>query len=692
MKEQKIRQLSDIEHVIKRKSMYFGNFSLEKSEQFYLKENKFVYTEVEKCPALLKMINEFIDNAVDEAIRTKFKFANKIEVTINEESIKIKDNGRGIPVKKAPCGTFQPVLAWTSLKTSGNYETTDSTTIGINGVGAVCGVIFSNKFRAVTSDGKKKLILTCSNNLSKSDYTISDNKQQYTEVYFEPDFSHFEVNKIDNIHINLIKQRLIGLSLLYPIKFILNNEEIKFNKSLEDYAKMFGENYLVYESKDKNFNFILLNNSEYENQYLTYSMVNGLEIYSGSHFEYIELKVLNEIKNELSKKKELKGITPTDLKNNFMMILMMKNLKNADYKSQTKEELAVKKQYISEFFSDSDLDKIVKRVLKEDKLIEPIKENYQMKLQIREMREIKANDKKIKKTSTKPSKLVEANSRKRNECELYLVEGDSAKTNFLPARDCETQACFPLKGKPLNVINKGMKEIYANSEIKELLQILGIGLLDMAVEFNNWTDKFFEIRLNENNLRLIVNEGDEIKIKDKWIKVKNIKKEDVKSINPYELNLKEFTINKEFIRREIVKNNMRYGKINILCDADYDGSDIKGLLLSLFTTYFPELFEGNMVNNIISPIMILTNKKERLRFFNLEEYREFVAKNQKKLNSYESRYVKGLAGLSVEDYEMILTDEKCKIAFDYNSIRDYKEILKSHSDKHILSRKEWLIV
>lgn len=692
MKEQKIVKLSEIEHVLKRKSMYFGNFSLESSEQFYLKGDKFTYGEIKRCPALLKTIYEVLDNSIDESIRTKFKYANKIEIEITEGSFKVKDNGRGIPVKKAPCGTYQPVLAWTSLRTSGNYDVSNSTTIGINGVGASCSAIFSKKFRAVTSDGKNKLILNCSNNLSNTDFSISSNKQQYTEVYSELDFSHFEVKKIDKTHINLIKQRLIGLSLLYPIKFILNGEEIKYNKSLDDYCKLFGDNYCALENKNLGYSIILFSNDDFESQqYLTYSMLNGLEISSGSHFDFIENKLLTNIKNELSKKKETRGLTLSDIKNNFLVVLLMRDFKNADYKSQTKEELAVKKEHLINYFDDNDFNKITRKVIKDKNLIEPIIDNFKMKLQIKEMRDIKAKDKKLKKKSDKPTKLIEANSKNREQCELFIVEGDSAKTNFLPTRDCNYQACFPLKGKPLNVIKKSMKEIYSNAEIKELLSIIGVGLLDMAVEFEGWSKRFLKIKLN-NNRNIIVNENDKIKINDKWKSARLLTEEkEVKHIEEYELQLKEFTVNKDLIKRKISKNNLRYGKLLLLADQDEDGKDIIGLLLGLFTTYFPEIFEGEILHRINSPLFILSNKKERLRFYSIKEYKDFISKNQNKLNKYETRYVKGLAGLSENDYTIILNEDFCRELFSYETNRDYKEILKSYGNKHIRERKDWLL-
>ena len=85
--------LSDREHILLRPNMYAGSVSNEIHEQFIKgKWSKLLYT-----PALVKIINEIIDNSVDEAIRTNFKFANEISVLIDSEKCIVTDNGRGIP-------------------------------------------------------------------------------------------------------------------------------------------------------------------------------------------------------------------------------------------------------------------------------------------------------------------------------------------------------------------------------------------------------------------------------------------------------------------------------------------------------------------------------------------------------------------------------------------------------------------
>ena len=99
MENRDFKVLTDIEHVLARPQMYLGGTSLTESEKWiYSKEtNKFHYGTVKLVPALLKCASELIDNSIDVAIDTDFKFATRIEVNVTEKSIEVIDNGIGIP-------------------------------------------------------------------------------------------------------------------------------------------------------------------------------------------------------------------------------------------------------------------------------------------------------------------------------------------------------------------------------------------------------------------------------------------------------------------------------------------------------------------------------------------------------------------------------------------------------------------
>lgn len=232
--------LSDRDHVLCRPGMYLGSVSLTETEQWlYNKENnKFYYGKVNVVPALLKCASEIIDNSIDVAIDTNFKYATKIKIKIDKKSIEVEDDGIGIPCV-APEGSKSndptqtcACLAWTKLKAGTSFSDSRKK-LGTNGVGSSCVNVFSKLFIGWSDDGKHKQKIECSDNMSKikaSKVTPSSGKSGVT-VYCEPDLTRFGVSEIDETHINLIYQRLVNLSICYPkIKFTFNGERININE------------------------------------------------------------------------------------------------------------------------------------------------------------------------------------------------------------------------------------------------------------------------------------------------------------------------------------------------------------------------------------------------------------------------------------------------------------------------------
>ena len=143
------KHLSDEEHVLLRPHMFIGSTSKEKYTQFIINE----YRDIEYIPGLLKLVNEIIDNSVDVAIKTNFKYGNKIEIDMTEDYVRVKDNGTGIPVVKVQDryskDVWNPVMSWTYTKAGTNFDDSIEDarqSIGMNGVGSTVVSIFSKKF------------------------------------------------------------------------------------------------------------------------------------------------------------------------------------------------------------------------------------------------------------------------------------------------------------------------------------------------------------------------------------------------------------------------------------------------------------------------------------------------------------------------------------------------------------------
>ena len=157
------RILTARQHVRERIGMYMGSSSQEEIDRFVMGQWK----TARYVPALSKMIDEILDNSIDEAIRTNFEYANKIDVTIKmDNSIIVTDNGRGIPQDEIYDETskdkiLRPVAAWTKVNAGTSFDD-NRVTIGTNGVGSAATNFLSTRFVGKTWRDNKRVEVKCS--------------------------------------------------------------------------------------------------------------------------------------------------------------------------------------------------------------------------------------------------------------------------------------------------------------------------------------------------------------------------------------------------------------------------------------------------------------------------------------------------------------------------------------------------
>lgn len=383
--QNKIIELTDREHVLKRPAMYIGAIDKTVTNEFIVDNNKIEQRYVEYVPGLIKIINEIIDNSVDVAIKTDFKDCTQISVKITDDCVEVKDNGTGIPVIESN-GKYMPELAWGRMRSGSNFENdSNRTQIGLNGVGSFCTNCFSLKFIGISDDGIKRCTCKFSQNAFKCTTSISDSKERGVTVKFYPDLKRFNLEKIDENHINIIKQRLINLNLSFPkLSFKFNGKNINID-SFKKYIKMFSDSAEVYESPD--YSFAVLHNENDDFQQFSY--VNGLKIQDGgTHIDVISSNIVNRIREKLVKK--YKTIKPGDIKNKLFIIAFLKNLKNTKFNSQTKEKITNSVSEINQYLGDIDYDTITKRILKNSSIIDPITEVYKIKEELKRRQEMKS--------------------------------------------------------------------------------------------------------------------------------------------------------------------------------------------------------------------------------------------------------------------------------------------------------------
>jgi DNA gyrase/topoisomerase IV subunit B len=458
-----IRKLTEREHIITRPTMYIGSVDTNTINDYILVDNSMQYVEVKYVPGLIKIINEIIDNSVDVAIKTDFKYSNEISVKIDSTRVEVKDNGTGIPVEKNAEGHYLPELCWNHARAGSNFDNDDSRTqIGMNGVGSYATACFSNKFVGQTDDGKNRYTITIKDNASSFKETIVPSKEQGTLVTFEPDLEKFGLTTIDEVHHNIIRQRLINLSMSFPgITFKFNGRKINV-ASFKKYVAMFNSDFEMFETED--YRFAILPNSDDDFRHFTY--VNGLKIPDGgTHVDVIIYNIVNRMKDKLAKK--YKTIKPGDIRNKLMLIAFMKNVKNTKFNSQSKEKITNSQSEINSYLGDVPYDQIVNKIFKNSAIIEPIVEVYKIKEELKRRQELKGLEKTQKRI--KCDKYLPSIGTNKY---LFLTEGQSALGGLSPVFGRKECGYFTLRGKPLNAYSAPTAKFTANKELSELYRVL----------------------------------------------------------------------------------------------------------------------------------------------------------------------------------------------------------------------------
>lgn len=456
------RKLSERDHIIKRPAMYIGAVDLTKSDEFLFDGEKMVYSQVTYVPGLIKIINEIIDNSVDEAIKHNFKVSNDISVTITGDEVTVKDNGTGIPVVKNDEGHYIPELCWNHARAGSNFDDDENRTqIGMNGVGSYATACFSKEFVGKTDDGKNSYTIKIVNNAESFKESVGKTKSQGTVVQFTPDLEKFGISVIDEVHQNIIKQRLINLSMTFPdINFKFNGKKINVN-SFKKYVGLFNENFELFESDDYRFAILPSNDDDFKQ----FSYVNGLKIPDGgTHIDLIVNSVVTRIRDKLIKK--YKTIKPGDIKNKLMVVAFLKNVKNPKFNSQAKEKITNSVGEINKYFGDVPYDALVAKILKKPAIMDPIVEVYKIKQELQRRQDMKELDKTKK---IKSDKYLPPIGQKKI---LFLTEGESATGGLMPVIGRKDCGYYELKGKPLNAYSADQKKFTANKELSELYAIL----------------------------------------------------------------------------------------------------------------------------------------------------------------------------------------------------------------------------
>lgn len=456
--------------VLNRPASFIGAITMGEHEEYILDINqkKFVKEQLSYVPALIKIINEIIDNSVDILKLQKRKAT--LNVSISDKAIQVADNGDGIPIEMIPDlqgnDIIIPRSCWGLAKAGSNFndDELDATTIGTNGVGSYACNVWSTVFTGKTCDGKKEYIGTWKNNDTEYKENIKDvpaSAKKGTTVYFEPDIARFGMERLDANVIKVIRQRIINLSVLYKnIEFTFNNEKIKY--STKEFMKFIGQNGNLYETDKYSIGVFPSTTDDFE----IFSLINGLNIQSGTHIDYVLKYVQAEIKDKLPKK--FSTIKPGDIKNRLKVVFIGNEFPTIVWDGQTKEKIKNSDKDIRAYLGE-DWKQILPQVAKNKNITDPITVLHSAKLDAEERLAAKAVDKELKKT--KVLKIRHASKTKKY---LMLTEGDSALKGIIKALGRLLNGYLPLRGVVANPYTSNIQKISKNQEYKDIMNILGL--------------------------------------------------------------------------------------------------------------------------------------------------------------------------------------------------------------------------
>jgi len=547
-----IQVLKDLEGVRKRPAMYIGDTSVR---------------------GFHHLAFEIIDNSIDEALAG---FCSEIVVKIHKDnSLTVKDNGRGIPVEVHPQeGKPALELVLTVLHAGGKFDSKAyKISGGLHGVGLSVVNALSSMLKVKVYKNGKVYEQSYSKGKPLTKLTISGITQETgTEITFKPDEEIFQVKEFDY---EILKKRLKELAYLnanLKIKLIdeRSSKEEKFffeggiKKFVQDLNKARETLHdVIYFSKQKE-KLVVEVAFQYTTDYQEriFSFVNNINtIEHGTHYTGFCTALTRVINNYIKKLNLGKAVSGQDTREGLTGIISVK-VPEPQFEGQTKTKLgnsevksfveSATNEFLAEFFEENPAiaKLVVNRCLEAARAREAAKK----------AKELVRRKSVLNKTSL-PGKLADCQEKDPSKAELFLVEGDSAGGSAKLAREKSFQAVLPLKGKILNVEKARFDKILKNSEIVSMITALGTGIKD------------------------------------------------------------EFDIKK-----------LRYGKIIIMCDSDVDGQHITCLLLTFFFRYMPELIENGNLYIAVAPLYKVIYGKEHFYAYSDAELQEL-------LNNLKREYV-----------------------------------------------------
>lgn len=460
---------------------------------------------------VVQQFREVFDNSVDEALSW---YCTQIETIVNipENTITVIDNGRGIPVGYSETGVSTIEEIFTTIHMGWKFDNWDATKSyefsgGMHGVWS-CLITYVSDFVDITvkRDGHIYNLRFEDGSLVTKTHIVGETTETWTIITWRPSKKYLDYNKIpyDKINNVLKRQQFLTQGLTFIIKSIdsqgnilttdtyINesglseyiNYILRSDPSLKPVSKVYEieEQVLYFENKHKEQEkFKVAYSFEYINQNKVQILWYTNNIHQPewwTHVQWLLDLIYNSLKSSLESTgvKLPKDTTKEDYLNGLVWVISV-SIKRPILEWQTKNKLwdtfvpVVMWQQLSE--------QLRVMLLSDTKQLDIIAKHIQTNVETRRSIENieKATLKKVKDPILdSDSKLIDAEWKDRDKCELFIVEGDSAGGGINEMRDSQTQWVYLLKGKPLNAITTDTQKIFDNKELKNLIYALWTGI------------------------------------------------------------------------------------------------------------------------------------------------------------------------------------------------------------------------
>ena len=545
------------------------------------------------------MVWEIVDNAIDEALAG---FCTHIEVTINRDnSITVKDDGRGIPVDihpktgKSTVETVYTVLHAGGKFGGGGYKVSG----GLHGVGASVvnalsdwlevrvyknGQVYYQRYQTGGHPIEPlKVIGSCDVNRTGTTVTFKPDDQIFTET---------TVYDYDILKTRLRELAFLNKGLritLYDDRENQRKDTFCYEGGIREYVEMLNKNKnpihdtivdVSGSMNDISVEVALQYNESYNAS--IYSFVNNITTpEGGTHEDGVRralTRVLNKyaVNNNFLKDKDT-PLTGDDVREGLTMIISVKH-PNPQFEGQTKTKLGNSevRGIADKIFSEAFERFLLENPNEAKVIIEKAMTASRARVAAKKARELTRRKGDLDVTNFY-GKLSDCKSKDASISEIFLVEGDSAGGSAIKGRDSMTQAILPLRGKILNVEKARLDRALSNEEIRTIITAFGTGIGE------------------------------------------------------------EFDLSK-----------LRYHKIIIMTDADVDGSHIRVLLLTLFYRFFKPIVEAGHVYAAQPPLFVIKHGKTIKYVLNEQERDEYLATLAPN-TKYEIARMKGLGEMDAEE-------------------------------------------